>query len=128
MIYFIIIIYYINLKLSLGSVFVYIYFIVSFVLYNTLLLMLALKETLEADVRSKFQTKRAIEMAQRPDWIGSVGGELPFDNLIVRYKWTEERSIEVVELVITSSPVAPNTTTDYDVSISDSISNYAVET
>lgn len=52
-----------------------------------------LRETLEADVRSKFQTKRRIE-----DATSNIPVDVPFDNTIVRYLWLEERVMEVVNV------------------------------
>ena len=52
----------------------------------------ALRETLEVDVRSKFQTKRRMQDAAQ-----NIPVDVPFDNAIVRYLWKEERVMEVVE-------------------------------
>lgn len=53
-----------------------------------------LRETLEADVRSKFQTKRRMEDAS-----SNIPVDVPFDNTIVRYLWLEERHMEVTDVV-----------------------------
>lgn len=53
-----------------------------------------LRETLEADVRSKFQTKRRMEDAS-----ANIPVDVPFDNTIVRYLWLEERHMEVCDVV-----------------------------
>lgn len=55
----------------------------------------ALIETLEADVRSKFQTKRRILDASN-----NVTVDVPFDSTIVRYLWKEERLLEVVDVML----------------------------
>ena len=55
----------------------------------------AITETLEADVRSKFQTKRRIEDCKR-----GVLVEVPFDATIVKFLWREERMLEVMEIVL----------------------------
>ena len=54
----------------------------------------AITETLEADVRSSFQTKKVIE--------GHKSGyhfEIPFDGVLVRYEWTEERVIAITDVL-----------------------------
>lgn len=48
-------------------------------------------ETLEADVRSKFQTRKALE-----GHIKKQVFELPFDSFNVRYEWIDDRRIEIV--------------------------------
>lgn len=58
------------------------------------LFMKGLVETLEADVRSKFQTKRRIEDASR-----GLVVEVPFDEAIVRFFWKESRSLEISEIL-----------------------------
>ena len=57
----------------------------------------ALRETLEADVRSKFQTKRRME-----DATVNIPVDVPFDNAIVRYLWKEERIFEVIDVTRSS--------------------------
>jgi|MDTB01.3.fsa_nt_gb tRNA (Thr-GGU) A37 N-methylase len=52
-----------------------------------------LRETLEVDVRSKFQTKRRIQDATL-----NIPVDVPFDNAVVRYLWKEERVMEVVDV------------------------------
>ena len=56
-----------------------------------------LRETLEVDVRSKFQTKRRIQ-----DATANIPVDVPFDNAIVRYLWKEERVMEVVDVTRSS--------------------------
>ena len=53
----------------------------------------AIIETLEADVRSKFQTKRRIEDCQR-----GVVVEVPFDVTTVSFLWRQERVLEVTDI------------------------------
>ena len=60
--------------------------------------MSALKETLEADVRSKFQTRRRIEDASRGLLV-----EVPFDEAIVRFYWKESRILEIAEILHSSA-------------------------
>lgn len=68
----------------------------------------ALKETLEADVRSKFQTKKRIQDAQKGQFV-----EVPFDEATVRYLWTDLRSMDVVSIVLTKDiPKAANDEVD----------------
>lgn len=50
-------------------------------------------ETLEADVRSKFQTKRAITDSEK-----GIIRLLPFDELVIRYEWKEVRTIEISDV------------------------------
>lgn len=60
----------------------------------------AVIETLEADVRSAFQTKKVIE--------GHKSGhqfELPFDGVLVRYEWTEDRLIKISDVLPVSEGV-----------------------
>ena len=56
----------------------------------------SLTETLEVDVRSKFQTQRAIAAAQNTQ---KGVCELPFDNCVVRYEWNEDRVIEITDVL-----------------------------
>ena len=64
---------------------------------NPDLFLEALRETLEADVRSKFQTKRRIADASN-----GVTVDVPFDETIVRYFWIEDRTIEVERVLLAS--------------------------
>lgn len=48
-------------------------------------------ETLEAEVRSKFQTSRRMTDATQGEVV-----EVPFDEALVRYYWRGERVFEVV--------------------------------
>lgn len=54
----------------------------------------AIVETLEADVRSSFQTRKVID--------GHKSGyhfDIPFDGVLVRYEWTELRVIEITDVL-----------------------------
>jgi hypothetical protein len=62
------------------------------------LFMAGLLETLEADVRSEFQTKRRMKDASQ-----GVSVEVPFDETLVRYFWQEERTMLITEIVLASS-------------------------
>lgn len=53
-------------------------------------------ETLEADVRSKFQTKRRIQ-----DNSSGIAVEVPFDDATVSFMWKAERELEIVDVVLT---------------------------
>ena len=64
-----------------------------------LLFLTAITETLAADVRSEFQTKRVVETE------GQSFGELPFDGVLVRTRWTDARTIEIME--VTAMPEVP---------------------
>jgi hypothetical protein len=55
----------------------------------------AIIETLEADVRSKFQTKRRIEDCHR-----GVVVEVPFDVTTVSFLWRQERVLEVTDIAL----------------------------
>jgi hypothetical protein len=61
-----------------------------------------LVETLEADVRSKFQTKRRMEDAKRGNVV-----EVPFDETIVKFLWKEDRLLEVLDVVHNSEYAPP---------------------
>ena len=60
----------------------------------------ALVETLEADVRSKFQTKRRIEDAAKGQVV-----EVPFDEAVVRFFWIESRTLEIQDVVYRSEAI-----------------------
>ena len=62
---------------------------------NPSLFIKALQETLEADVRSKFQTKRRQEDCRR-----GVPVEVPFDDALVKFLWKDERVLEVFSIEI----------------------------
>ena len=64
---------------------------------NGALFLQALVETIEADVRSKFQTKRRQEDCKK-----GVAVEVPFDNAMVHFLWRDDRVLEVVEVEIVS--------------------------
>lgn len=55
----------------------------------------ALRETLEAEVRSKFQTKKQMEFSSK-----GMPVEVLFDETIVRYNWVEERKFEVIDITL----------------------------
>lgn len=57
----------------------------------------AMKETLEAEVRSKFQTLKQMEFTERGSLVA-----VPFDETIVRYRWVSERSFEIMEVTLKS--------------------------
>ena len=54
----------------------------------------AIVETLEADVRSSFQTRKVMEGHQ-----SGYHFDLPFDGVLVRYEWTQERVIRITGLL-----------------------------
>jgi len=58
--------------------------------------LVALMETLEADVRSKFQTNKRIQDAQKGQVV-----EVPFDEATVHYLWSSSRVMDVVNIVLT---------------------------
>eukprot|EP00606_Chrysophyceae_sp_TOSAG23-5_P001063 GSChrysophyteH2.ASY1.ANO1.916.1 assembled CDS len=58
----------------------------------------ALVETLEADVRSKFQTKKGMADASKDV---PVPVDVPFDETTVYYLWKDLRSFEVVDVKLT---------------------------
>jgi hypothetical protein len=58
----------------------------------------AIEETLEADVRSKFQTKRRIEDCRR-----GVLVDVPFDTTTVSFLWKEERVLEITKIELNRS-------------------------
>lgn len=55
----------------------------------------AIKETLEAEVRSKFQTMKQMEFTEQGNLVGVL-----FDETIVRYRWVSERQFEIMEVVL----------------------------
>lgn len=57
----------------------------------------ALTETLEAEVRSKFQTAKQMEFSAKGQLVNVL-----FDETIVKYRWLETRAFEVVEIVLVS--------------------------
>ena len=67
---------------------------------------IALIETLEADVRSKFQTKKRIGDSSR-----GMECEVPFDNLLVRFLWVEERVFEITQVLV--PPLEPAVVFDF---------------
>lgn len=54
----------------------------------------AIVETLEADVRSSFQTKKVIE-GHRSGYLFDI----PFDDVLVRYEWTDDRVIAITDIL-----------------------------
>ena len=50
-------------------------------------------ETLEAEVRSKFQTSRRMSDASQGEVV-----EVPFDETVVRYNWIEEREFDIIDI------------------------------
>ncbi len=50
-------------------------------------------ETLEAEVRSKFQTKRRMKDAEHGTPV-----DVPFDETIVKYLWTDVRTLEIISV------------------------------
>jgi len=64
-------------------------------------------ETLEADVRSKFQTQRRISDAD-----AAIPVEVPFDDATVFFFWRDERELEIVDVLLTRhlSPAALSST------------------
>jgi hypothetical protein len=58
----------------------------------------AIEETLEADVRSKFQTKRRIEDCKR-----GVMVDVPFDATTVSFLWKEDRVLEIIKIELNRS-------------------------
>ena len=69
--------------------------------------MRGLVETLEADVRSKFQTQRRISDAD-----AAIPVEVPFDDATVFFFWRDERELEIVDVLLTRhlSPAALSST------------------
>jgi tRNA (Thr-GGU) A37 N-methylase len=59
------------------------------------LFLKALTETLEADVRSKFQTKKRIDDSSK-----GIVVEVPFDEAMVLFFWKKETVIEVEDIVL----------------------------
>ncbi len=57
----------------------------------------ALRETLEAEVRSKFQTSKQMEFSAKGMLVNVL-----FDETIVKYRWVSERVFEVVSVVLVS--------------------------
>lgn len=59
--------------------------------------LLALRETLEVEVRSKFQTAKQMEFTAK-----GLPVNVLFDETIVKYFWRSEREFEVVDIVLVS--------------------------
>ena len=60
--------------------------------------MQGLIETLEAEVRSKFQTERRMRDAARGIFV-----EVPFDNATVKYLWLGERELKIAEVSLSKT-------------------------
>ena len=60
----------------------------------------AMRETLEADVRSKFQTKRRMQDATE-----DFPTDVPFDNATIFYLWQDLRTFHVTDVKLTSQIV-----------------------
>lgn len=58
---------------------------------------MGLTETLEAEVRSKFQTERRMRDAAR-----GITVEVPFDNALVKYLWTSERELRIEDISLSA--------------------------
>jgi tRNA (adenine37-N6)-methyltransferase len=56
----------------------------------------AIVETLEADVRSKFQTRKGVDGAKK-----AIPVDVPFDDATVYYLWHDLRSMEIVDVILT---------------------------
>ena len=56
-----------------------------------------LLETLEADVRSKFQTRKQMEFSQMGHHV-----QVLFDETIVKFDWLELRKFEVIDIILAS--------------------------
>lgn len=54
-------------------------------------------ETLEADVRSKFQTRKQMEFTQMGYYV-----KVLFDETIVKFSWLSERKFEVIDIILAS--------------------------
>lgn len=57
--------------------------------------MTGLIETLEAEVRSKFQTHKQMEFSSK-----GIPVEVLFDETIVKYNWVEERKFHIVNIIL----------------------------
>lgn len=64
-------------------------------------MLIALVETLEVEVRSKFQTSRRMSDASQGEAV-----EVPFDEALVRYLWRGERDFYVVGVELRASSKA----------------------
>jgi hypothetical protein len=53
----------------------------------------ALIETLEADIRSKFQTRKLIENTSN-----GVNVKILFDETIVRFEWLEDKKFNIIDI------------------------------
>lgn len=69
--------------------------VLTFILYQ---FTLAIQETLAADVRSKYQTKKGIEDARL-----EKNFYFPLDNAMIYYLWQSERSMVVKNISLAKS-------------------------
>ena len=83
---------------------------------EVILFLNGLKETLEVDVRSSFQTKRRQEDAQK-----GIHVQVPFDETIVKYFWLEDRKMEVQEIVLNPKAINPKIEETDDIIDTDSL-------
>lgn len=56
-----------------------------------------IKETLEAEVRSKFQTSKQMEFTEKGQLVAVL-----FDEAVVRYQWVAERKFEIQQVTLKS--------------------------
>lgn len=54
-----------------------------------------IKETLEAEVRSRFQTSKQMEFTEKGQLVAVL-----FDETVVRYEWIDERTFEIVQVIL----------------------------
>lgn len=57
--------------------------------------MIGIIETLEAEVRSKFQTQKQIEFTNK-----GIPVEVFFDEMLVKYQWIDERKFHIVNIIL----------------------------
>ena len=57
--------------------------------------MKGLLETLQAEVRSKFQTNKRIDGCAK-----GMPVEVLFDETLVRYNWIEERKFDIINIIL----------------------------
>lgn len=58
---------------------------------------IALVETLQAEVRSKFQTRKQMEFSSKGRLV-----EVLFDETLVKYDWVEERKFQITDIILAS--------------------------
>ena len=76
----------------------------------------AIIQTLEVEVRSKFQTKRRMQ-----DSNNNITVEVPFDNTIVSYYWRDDRILEISNIELYDPQI-------HDLSLTDAQQQQAVDT